>query len=93
MFKVGLVVLTFGAAKVANILSERSRKRDKQRGKAGHNVEHTEQWKTCALDAATFVAACVAMGAAGVLSDEMRAQDRAITFKQNITSSQADVLH
>lgn len=93
MFMTGLVVLTFGAAKTAYILSKRSCQRDKQRQVAGLDVKHTEQWKTCALDAATFVAVCVAMGAAGVLTDEMRDQDRAIILKSNITSSQAQVLH
>lgn len=93
MFKAILVALTFGAAKTANVLSKKSSVRDKKSREAGIDIKHREHWKTCALDAAMFVACCVAMGAAGVLTDEMRDQDSTATFKENISASQAQILH
>lgn len=93
MFKAGLVALTFAAAKTASLLGKRSSNRDNHLKEAGQNIKHSEQWKTCALDAAMFVACCVAMGAAGVLTDEMRDQDSKATFRQNIHASQAQILH
>lgn len=93
MFQALLVVITFGAAKTASVFSEKRRARDDQLGEMGHTLKHTEQWKTVALDLATFAACCVAMGAAGVLTDEMRDKDSEEVFEESINSSQKQVLH
>ena len=93
MFLALLVVITFGAAKTAEVFSRRSHERDQQLHKMGHTLNHTEQWKTVALDLATFAAGCVAMGAAGVITDELRDQEIKKILEENTHASQKQVLH